>query len=206
MVVRREVIIGITGSMGSGKSSVASELARLGAYVIDMDVIARQLVAPGMPALAEIQDEFGPGYVLERGTLNRKALGQLVFSDPEALRRLNGIMFPKLMEATRERLHEVSGQHDLVVVDAAVLYQAGLDKLVGKVIAVTAEKEVRIARIVERDKLSYEEALVRISGQGELDEIAKCRADLVIDNSGTPQALRSMLMNGLRLFCIDVSC
>jgi dephospho-CoA kinase len=199
------VIVGITGSIGSGKSLVASELARLGAYVIDLDVIARELVEPGMPAVAEIRDEFGPEYILEQGTLNRRALGRLVFSDPEALRRLNKIMFPKLVEATKERLDEVSGQCDLVVVDAAILYQAGLDKLVDKVIAVTAEKEIRIARIVKRDKLSYEEALVRVSGQGELDEIAGLSADLVINNSGTPQALRSKLMDGLRLLGIDVS-
>jgi dephospho-CoA kinase len=203
--VRRNVIVGITGSIGSGKSLVASELARLGAYVIDLDVIARELVEPGMPAVAEIRDEFGPEYILEQGTLNRRALGRLVFSDPEALRRLNKIMFPKLVEATKERLDEVSGQCDLVVVDAAILYQAGLDKLVDKVIAVTAEKEIRIARIVKRDKLSYEEALVRVSGQGELDEIAGRSADLVINNSGTPQALRSKLMDGLRLLGIDVS-
>ncbi|HHX26833.1 MAG TPA: dephospho-CoA kinase [Firmicutes bacterium] len=199
------MIVGITGSIGSGKSLVASELARLGAYVIDLDVIARELVEPGMPAVAEIRDEFGPEYILEQGTLNRRALGRLVFSDPEALRRLNKIMFPKLVEATKERLDEVSGQCDLVVVDAAILYQAGLDKLVDKVIAVTAEKEIRIARIVKRDKLSYEEALVRVSGQGELDEIAGRSADLVINNSGTPQALRSKLMDGLRLLGIDVS-
>lgn len=199
------MIVGITGSIGSGKSLVASELARLGAYVIDLDVIARELVESGMPAVAEIRDEFGPEYILEQGTLNRRALGRLVFSDPEALRRLNKIMFPKLVEATKERLDEVSGQCDLVVVDAAILYQAGLDKLVDKVIAVTAEKEIRIARIVKRDKLSYEEALVRVSGQGELDEIAGRSADLVINNSGTPQALRSKLMDGLRLLGIDVS-
>ncbi len=199
------MIVGITGSIGSGKSLVASELARLGAYVIDLDVIARELVESGMPAVAEIRDEFGPEYILEQGTLNRRALGRLVFSDPEALRRLNKIMFPKLVEATKERLDEVSGQCDLVVVDAAILYQAGLDKLVDKVIAVTAEKEIRIARIVKRDKLSYEEALVRVSGQGELDEIAGLSADLVINNSGTPQALRSKLMDGLRLLGIDVS-
>ena len=198
-------MVGITGSIGSGKSLVSSELARLGAYVIDLDVIARGLVEPGMPALDEIRDEFGPEYILEEGSLNRRALGRLVFSDPKALRRLNEIMFPKLVEATKERLDEISGQHDLVVVDAAILYQAGLDKLVDKVIAVTAEKDIRIARIVKRDKLSYEEALARVRGQGELDEVAGRSADLVIDNSGTPQALRRKLMDGLRLLGIDVS-
>lgn len=199
------MIIGITGPIGSGKSLIASELALLGAYLIDMDVVARELVEPGMPALGEIRDEFGPDYILGQGALNRRALGRLVFSRPEALRRLNGIMFPKLMEAAKERLNEVSGQHDLVVVDAAVLYQAGLDKLVDKVIAVTAEEEVRTARIMKRDKLSYEEALERISGQGDLDEVARRSADLIIDNSGTPYALRTKLMDGLRFLGIDVS-
>ncbi len=199
------MIIGITGPIGSGKSFVASELDLLGAHVIGMDVIARELVEPGMPALSEIRDEFGPDYTQEQGTLNRRALGRLVFSDPEALRRLNGIMFPKLVKAAKERLDEVFGQHELLALDAAVLYQAGLDKLVDKVIAVTAEEEVRTARIMERDKLTHEEALARISGQGELDEIARCSADLVIENSGTPQTLRKKLMDGLRLLGIDVA-
>lgn len=199
------MIIGITGPIGSGKSLVASELALLGAYVIDMDRVARELVEPGMPALSEIREEFGLEYIQEQGALNRKALGRLVFSQPEALRRLNGIMFPKLVEATKERLVLVSGQYDLVVVDAAVLYQAGLDTLLDKVMAVTAERETRIARIIERDELSYEEAMTRIMGQGDLDEIARHRADLVIDNSGTPQALRSKLIDGLRLLGIDMS-
>jgi len=162
-------------------------------------------VEPGMPALSEIREEFGPEYIQEQGALNRRALGRLVFSEPEALRRLNGIMFPKLLEATKKRLDEVSGQYDLVAVDAAVLYQAGLDKLLDKVMAVTAERETRIARIIERDRLSYEEAMTRIMGQGDLDEIARRRADLIIDNSGTPQALRSKLIDGLRLLGIDMS-
>lgn len=204
MVVSWQVIIGITGSIGSGKSLVASELALLGAYVIDMDAVARELVEPGMPALDEIREEFGSEYILDGETLNRRALGRLVFSHPEALRRLNRIMFPKLIEATKGRLNEVSGRYSLVAVDAAILYEAGLDELVDKVIAVTAGKEIRTARIMERNRLSYEEATMRVMGQGDLDENAKRRADLVIDNSGTPLALRSKLMDGLRLLGIDI--
>lgn len=199
------MIIGITGPIGSGKSLVASELALLGAYVIDMDIVARELVEPGMPALYEIRDAFGPEYILEQGTLNRRALGELVFSDPEALLRLNRVMFPKLLEAVKEKLDEISGQYRLIVIDAAILYQAGLDKLADKVIAVTAEKKIRLARIMERNRLSYEEAVERITGQGDLDEIAECRADLIIDNSGTPQALQKKVIEGLRLLGIDVS-
>jgi dephospho-CoA kinase len=198
------VIIGITGPMGSGKSLVASELARLGAYVIDLDVIARELVEPGMPALDEIRDEFGPEYILEQGALDRKALGSLIFSDPEALRRLNRIMFPKLVEAAKDRLDKASGKYDLVVIDAAVLCQAGLDRLVDKVIGVTAEKGVRIERIAKRNKLSYEEASARVLGQGELDEILKHSADLIIDNSGSREALLEQLKEGLRHLGIDV--
>ena len=158
-----------------------------------------------MPALAEIRKEFGPEYISEQGALDRGALGRLVFSNPEALSRLNRIMFPKLVDAAKERLNEVSGQYDLVVVDAAILYEAGLDKLTDKVVAVTAGKELRISRIIERNQLSYEEAKARIMGQGDLDDIAKRRADLVIDNSSTPRALRKKLVDVLYVLGIDIS-
>ncbi len=199
------VVIGVTGPIASGKSLVASELAVSGAYIIDVDIIARELVEPGMPALAEIRKEFGPEYISEQGALDRGALGRLVFSNPEALSRLNRIMFPKLVDAAKERLNEVSGQYDLVVVDAAILYEAGLDKLTDKVVAVTAGKELRISRIIERNQLSYEEAKARIMGQGDLDDIAKRRADLVIDNSSTPRALRKKLVDVLYVLGIDIS-
>ena len=125
MVVNCEVVIGITGPIASGKSFVAQELASFGAYVIDVDIIARELVEPGMPALAEISSEFGPEYISEEGSLNRRALGRLVFSNPEALRRLNRIMFPKLVEATKDTLNKVSGYYDLVAVDALSFMKRG---------------------------------------------------------------------------------
>ncbi|NLS44737.1 MAG: dephospho-CoA kinase [Firmicutes bacterium] len=198
------MVIGITGPIGSGKSLITSELASLGAYVIDMDIISYELVGPGMPALSEIQREFGKNYISDQGALDRKALGKLVFSEPEALHRLNKIMFPKLMEAAKVQLDNVTADNDLVVIDAAVLYQAGLDRLTDKVIAVTAAKEIRIARIMKRDGLPYEEAVQRVIGQGDLDEVAVRRADFVLDNSGSPQALRGKLINGLRLLGINI--
>lgn len=178
----------MTGGIASGKSFVSSELARRsGAFVIDVDQIARELVEPGEPALETIIREFGPEFRRDDGTLDRRALGRLVFSDPDALARLNRIMFPRLREATQKQVREAAREHSLVVVDAAVLYEAGLDALVDRVICVTANEEVRLERIMARDGLSRQEALDRVKAQTGLEEQAR-RADFVVDNSGAPEA------------------
>ncbi|MCR4403619.1 MAG: dephospho-CoA kinase [Firmicutes bacterium] len=187
------MIIGLTGGIGSGKSLVASELARRGAFVVDVDRVARALVEPGEPALEAIIREFGPKFRRDDGTLDRRALGWLVFSDPEALARLNGIMFPRLREATETEVREAAARgHSFVVVDAAVLYEAGLDALVDRVIFVTAPEAVRVERIVARDGLSRREALDRVKAQARLEDGLR-RADFVVDNSrGTEDVARQV--------------
>ncbi len=180
------MIIGVTGGIASGKSRVSSFLACRGAFVIDVDQVARELVEPGGPVLEAVIREFGSEFRRDDGTLDRRALGRLVFSDPDALARLNGIMFPRLLEATGEQVREAAREHPLVVVDAAVLYEAGLDALVDCVICVTAGEATRVERIVARNGLSREEALDRARAQGDLEEQAR-RADFVVDNSGAPE-------------------
>ena len=182
------MVIGVTGGIASGKSLVASELARRGAFVIDVDQVARDLVEPGEPALEAIIDEFGAGFLRDDGALDRRSLGRLVFGNPDALARLNGIMFPRLREATQDRVREAARDHSLVVVDAAVLYEAGLDALVDCVICVTADETTRVERIMARNGLSREEAIDRVKAQAGLEEQAG-RADFVVDNSGAPEAV-----------------
>jgi len=181
------MVIGITGGIASGKSLVASELARRGAFVIDVDQVARALVEPGEPALDEIIREFGPRFRRDDGTLDRRALGMLVFSDGDALARLNEIMFPRLREATERQVREaVARGHSIVVVDAAVLYEAGLDALVDRVICVTADEAVRVRRVMARNGLSRREALDRVKAQLGIEEQAR-RADFVVENNGSPE-------------------
>lgn len=181
------MIIGLTGGIASGKSLVASELARRGAFVIDVDRVARALVEPGEPALEAVIREFGPEFRRDDGTLDRRALGRRVFSDPDALARLNGIMFPRLREATEKQVRDAAARgHSLIVVDAAVLHEAGLDALVDRVIFVTTSEDVRVERIVARDGLSRKEALDRVKAQAHLEDGLR-RADFVVDNSGGPE-------------------
>ncbi len=186
------MVIGVTGGIASGKSFVSSELARSGGAVIDVDRVARDLVEPGQPSLTAIVREFGAEFLRPDGTLDRRALGRLVFSDPEALRRLDAIMFPAMRRAVRERMRRASRSCDPIVVDAAVLYEAGLDKLVGHVVAVTAAEATRVARIMARDGLSREEALERVRAQAGLEEKAR-RADFVIDNSGSREETKKQV-------------
>ncbi|MEW5867380.1 MAG: dephospho-CoA kinase [Bacillota bacterium] len=195
------MVIGVTGGIASGKSLVSSELARFGGLVIDVDHVARELVEPGQPALEAIIKEFGAGFRQRDGTLDRRSLGKLVFSDPEALDRLNRIMFPRMRQVASERIREATRQHSLVVVDAAVLYEAGMDKLVDRVIVVTASEAKRVARIMARDRLTQEEALARVKAQTGLEEKAR-RADFVVDNSGSLEETREQVDRVLKQFGI----
>ncbi|MBI5642799.1 MAG: dephospho-CoA kinase [Deltaproteobacteria bacterium] len=182
------MVAGLTGGIASGKTLVSGELKRLGAHLIDADVIARELVEPGKPAYKEIVEEFGPDVVLEDGTLNRKKLGSIVFSDNEKLQILNRITHPRIIERTRELIEEIKradGGDALIIVDAAILIEAGIHNCVDKLIVVHVDPEVQIGRLKKRDNLSAEDAKRRIAAQLPLKEKAGY-ADYVIENNGTP--------------------
>ena len=189
------ITVGLTGGIACGKSSVSRELAELGASIIDVDQVARELQAPGSPALREIARAFGPGVILGDGSLDRKGLGRIVFGDEEKLRMLDEIMFPRLFHRVEGIIHRFRHEGDekgslcVLVIDAAILFEAGMDRLVEKVIVVYADEETRIRRLMERDGISRDDALMRINAQVPLAEKVK-RADFVIDNSGSRQATR----------------
>ncbi len=165
------IIIGVTGRIASGKSTVSRILAGLGAVIIDADLIAREIVEPGRPALATIREEFGDRVIKQDGTLDRKALGLMVFSDSRALKRLNELTHPEIKRIVAERIRKAvqrwGGPPAAVVVDAAVLREAGLEHLVDVVWVVTADKDVQVERLVARNGYSMEEALRRIESQRE---------------------------------------
>lgn len=182
------MIVGLTGGIATGKSLVAVELRRLGAQIIDADVIAREVVEPGRPAYDEIVMEFGPKVVQPDGRLDRKALGNIVFCDKAALEKLNRITHPRI----RARIHEEagrlsSGKDALVVLDVALLIEMGVRYEVEKIIVVYAEKKQQVERLMKRDGLSNEEALKRLSCQMDIKEKLEY-ADYVIDNSSTKEA------------------
>lgn len=180
------MIVGLTGGIATGKSLVSNELKRLGAHIIDADLIAREIVEPGKPAYKELIEAFGEGILREDKTLDRKALGRMVFSDREKLKKINSITHPKILKRIEEEISRINsgGKDAVIVVDAAVLIESGAHKSVDKVIVVYAGEDRQIERIKKRDSLSETEARCRINSQIPLKEKLRY-ADYVIYNDGT---------------------
>ena len=179
------LLVGLTGGIGSGKSTVARLLANKGLYVVDADELAREVVEPGSPALREIFDAFGGAVFGPDGQLDRKALGQLVFSDEGKRRQLEAITHPRIFERFQARTAAAQQRGETVVVyDAPLLYERQLDTLMNAVVVVTVPEAVQKERLRLRDGLSDDEIELRLRSQMPLgDKVA--RADFVIDNSRT---------------------
>jgi len=186
-------MVGLTGGIASGKSTVSAMLRELGAEIIDADQVARDVVAPGTPALAEISERF-PGVVSPDGTLDRAALGRRVFSSDDDRATLNAITHPRIQAAVQERTeaHRARGV-PRVVYDAALLMENGLHAAMdGGVILVAASEDTQRARLVARDGLTPEEAEARIRSQLPL-EAKRRHARWVIENDGDLDSLRAQV-------------
>jgi dephospho-CoA kinase len=181
------LLVGLTGGIGSGKSTVSAMLAERGAEIIDADRIAREVVLPGTPAWCKIRDHFGPEVLLADGHIDRAALAGKVFADPAKLALLNQITHPEIFARIADRLEELHGRDVVVVLDAALLLETGLAQRVDMVIVTHSPKELRVERLVARG-LGSEQAKVRMASQLSEDEHL-ARADLVIDNSGSLEDL-----------------
>lgn len=181
--------IGLTGGIASGKSEVSRVLERLGAVVIDADILARRMVEPGTPALAAIVDAFGREILLPDGTLDRQRLGAEVFASKESLSMLNGIVHPPLVEAIRGAVRERRRDPGVLVVDAALLVEWGITGDFDLTVAVVSPLDERLKRL-EGEGLAREEALARIDAQLP-DEVVLAAADVIIENDGTLEALRA---------------
>lgn len=184
-------VVGLTGGIGSGKSTVARLLAEHGAAIIDADLLAREAVAPGSPALAQVVARFGDEVLTADGALDRPRLGARVFGDEAARRALNAIVHPEVARLAGERIQAlVAAGAPLVVYDVPLLYENGLEKVLPEVIVVDAPLEVRYARIAARDGLDRAAIAARIAAQLPLEEKVR-RADHVIDNGGPLEATRA---------------
>jgi dephospho-CoA kinase len=184
--VRRFLLVGLTGSIATGKSTVSRMFAHLGARVIDADLLAREVVMPGQPAYARIVEEFGRQVVQEDGSLDRKALGSVVFADAAKRKRLEEITHPAI-GARQQRILSVLDEEafeGVVIWDAALLFEGGGVAKMDRVVVVYADPETERRRLMERDGLSDAGARARIASQMPIAEKAKL-ADHVIDNSGT---------------------
>ncbi len=188
-------IIGLTGNIATGKSTVAHMLEELGAAVIDADQVAHSVMAPGSEAWAAIRQAFGPGVIAADGTVDRRALGAIVFADPVALARLEAIVHPAVGRALRRRLAALRRQPEpprVVVIEAIKLLEGGLAHLCDAVWLVVAPREVQIARLRETRSLSREEATARIDAQPPA-EPKRALADVVITNDGSLAHLRAQV-------------
>ncbi len=184
-------VVGLTGGIGSGKSTVADMLRALGAVVIDADAIVRELQTPGSPVLAEMIEAFGPRIVDDAGVLDREALGRIVFNDAEKRARLGSIVHPHVGREMARRLEAArSGAAPLVILDVPLLLEgrasgrAGAAQPYEEVIVVWVPEAVQLERLMRRDGRAREDALSRIRAQMPLDE-KRALADHVIDNSGS---------------------
>lgn len=173
-------IIGITGKSGAGKTTVTKHFKKYDAEIIDADILAREIVKKGMPALAEIEKEWEG--VVENGSLNRRALAKIVFNDAEELHKLNTITHKYIVEEIKQRIKKSNAQ--IFVIDAIALFESGLSDLCDATVCVTADKDVRLKRIMARDNLTKVEAEDRINAQ-QSDEFYENRADFVILNNET---------------------
>ena len=178
------IIVGLTGGIASGKSLVAKVLKDLGAHVIDADKIVHELLEPGQPAWEEVLACFGGAIRLPDGAIDRRKLGEIVFSDPEKRAWLNRCLHPKVFEVfTTHVKHLCARQPDAIVVfDAALLIETNYHKKMDKVIVVYAEEEHQLKRLMERDRFTHDQAAARIQSQMPLGE-KRLHADYVIENT-----------------------
>lgn len=181
--------VGLTGGIGSGKSAVSAELASYGAVVIDADAIARQVVEPGTPGLAEVVAEFGEGVLTPEGRLDRPRLGELVFADKNRLARLNAIVHPRVGERSGRLMEEaLESGAEVVVYDVPLLVENGLESLYDVVVVVDTPDEVRVERVSRDRDMPREQVRARIAAQADR-ETRLAAADFVVDNSGTREDL-----------------
>jgi dephospho-CoA kinase len=203
-VSRRFLLVGLTGGIATGKSTVSDILRGLGCVIIDADRLAREVVEPGRPALAAIVQEFGPQVLQADGTLDRKRLAGIAFADPERRRRLEAITHPAIRDAFAARLTELEAQGfaGLVFWDAAVLIESGGHKAMDRLVVVIADAATQHARAVARDG-DRADVERRIANQMSLSDKAKL-ADYVIDNSGDRAATEARTREVQRALLADL--
>ena len=185
------VVVGLTGGIGSGKSSVAALLAARGAVIIDADVLARDVVAKGEPLLDRVAARFGPGILTDDGSLDRAALGRLVFADPAARRDLEALIHPAVRRRAAD-LQSAVPAGGVVVHVIPLLVETGQADDFDIVVVVDADEATQVTRIGARDGLDHNEARARIAAQATRD-VRLAAADEVIDNSGTPAELEPQI-------------
>jgi dephospho-CoA kinase len=186
----RPFTVALTGGIASGKTLVSDAFARLGVPVIDMDVIAHQIVEPGQPALRAIKDIFGPTIIDHDGRLKREEVRALIFSDPVARKNLESILHPRIRQTASKAIAKVTHPYCILVIP--LLAESGAYPNVDRILVVDVEPETQIARLMARDNSSREQAEQILSAQAERQQRLKI-ADDILENSDSPDKARAMV-------------
>lgn len=198
------MIIGLTGSIASGKSTVAKMLQELGFPIVDADIVARVVVEPGTETLDKIVDVFGKDILVDNGSLNRAKLGDIIFHNPSKRKELNDIMHPAIrQEMLRQRDEWIEKGEKHIIMDIPLLFESRLQHFVEKILVVSVSEETQLARLMERNHLLEEEAKARIASQLPLS-VKEKGADAVIYNNGNLENTRAQLLKILDLW--DCNC
>lgn len=184
------MLIGLTGGIGAGKSTVAQLFEERGVPIVDADAIARDVVKPGQPALAELVEHFGDSILGADGELNRGKLAEVAFADAESHEALNAIMHPAISAETAKRIDALRGDHPVIVHDVPLLVEAGLAGNYDLTVLVDTPAELRLQRLTELRGMDPEDAKKRIAAQA-TDEQRRAVCDVALDNSGDIEHLRA---------------
>lgn len=190
------MILGLTGGIATGKSTVVEIFKEEGFPIVDADIIAREIVEPGTPGLQAVVDAFGSELLFADGSLNRKKLGKIIFSDKQKRERLNQVLSPFLREAILSDIARKKNLSSLVIVDIPLLYEGGYDAVVDQVAVVYIPEELQLSRLMKRDDLSALEAEQRINSQMPIEE-KKNRADIIFDNQKTTEETKKQVKKWL---------
>jgi dephospho-CoA kinase len=186
------LVVGLTGGIGSGKSTVSALLEAKGAVVVDADAVVHDLQRPGTAVFEAMVDRFGNGIVAADGSLDRSAVAAIVFNDPDALADLNGIVHPAVGAEIVRRMDELSTTDAVVVLDVPLMVESARGYPVAGLIVVDVDPEVAVRRLVEQRGMREDDARARIARQASREE-RRARADVVIDNSGSLDDLAAQI-------------
>jgi dephospho-CoA kinase len=192
-------IIGLTGGIASGKSTVSAMLSELGAYIVDADKIAHDAILPGKEAFEAIKQRFGPDILLD-GKIDRDKLGQMVFSSAEKRAWLEEVTHPYIRQEAKRQLAEAEEQeYDVAVLDVPLLFEVKWETMADEVWVVYVSPAVQLKRLIERSRLSKEEALARIGAQKNLADKAKLAQVVIDNNSDIPETAKQVLQAWCRI-------
>ncbi len=190
------IVVGLTGGIATGKSTVSAILENAGAVIIDADQIAREVVKKGRPAHRAIVEEFGKNVLLPDGEINRGVLGDIIFNDPQKKQVLNTIVHPHVRKEQDRRLKHIAKTNPdtIVVLDIPLLLESKMYRNLSEVVVVYAPEHIQIQRLMQRDGISQDDALARVRSQMPIEE-KKDKATIVIDNSGSKENTRKQTLN-----------